>query len=401
MRNLQRQIAAVLTVVGLACSGGFVGCGVDETTHSLAVQGPLPPPPADDGRLSSETDDVVTAVDIEASFGYDSDTDRGLAYFAFRDQDGGTLWDFTNADTPGDFELAATNFSITLFPSVAPDRLDPLDFEIGTQFRDNKVIALVIDVSGSMGWAVDSGEDPAEGEPSRLDVAKDAAKAFLEQMLPDGTEDLVALVTFSTDASTLTALTSDRELLKARIDALETEGATNFGAGIAETVNAVGVQPGKRTVVFLTDGVDTVDTSFDSWPAWQDGDDSLRWEAMQELIDYELVVYTIAFGPVANDADAAADLRAFAGDQSLTTPPPNTLQSGAYYPALTVGDLTDAFSTEIPAGIEALSGTTSPFVSFPNDYPDQAGPIETAITVWYENLNGTHFDSTRGTFIVP
>ncbi|MDW7710850.1 MAG: vWA domain-containing protein [Deferrisomatales bacterium] len=276
------------------------------------------------------------------------------------------------------------------------------------------MIALVIDVSGSMAWRLDSDQPAGLGETSRMDVAKEAAKLFVDSILGDDqTDDLIALVSFSSDARILTSLTNDGELLKTRIDGLAPQGATNFGAAFSEAVKAVGIYPGKRAVVFLTDGEDTVDLGTDtlplfSWPDWGTAakrNHSLRWEALHKLLDYELVSYTIGFGPVAFDVDAAEDLRAFAGDPTLAVPPPEGYPVGRYYSAPTAEDLLDAFDPQspdsIPARIGVLPGIRSPYVSFVNDYHDPAGPIDAIVTLWFENANGNLYSSARGTYIVP
>ncbi len=394
MRRAMRTIPMVLAAV-LALSAPLVGgCGVDETSFGPARPGPTPPPVEDD-RGSNLDDTSLTEIQLETSFAYDSDADRGLAFFAFRDQDGNSIWDFKNpGGTPG-FEINGYNFTITLFPSVAPRQLDPDTFEVGTEYRDVKVVALVIDVSGSM-------EEDAGNGQTRLDVAKEVAKDFVDAVLADpASGDLVALVSFSSDANLLMPLTSDAGLIKDRIDGLSTEGATNFGGALTEAVKAVGIQPGKRAVVFLTDGADTVDGVSGEWGAWNGDDNSLRWQAMEQLVEYELVTYAIGFGPAATGADA--DLRAFAGDASLTPAPPDDLPVGEFFPAETADDLNDAFDPDNPDGIlakiEAQSGTTSPFVSFPNDYPSAAGPIQTRVVLWFENANGNLYDVTTGTYI--
>lgn len=390
------------------CLGSLLGCGVDESTSSPASSGPPSPVVADDDRLSNPADGSVTEISLETSYGYDEANDRGLAYFALSDQAGNSLWDFKTPGGTAGYEVNGRNFGITLFPSVAPRILDPESFEVGVSpIMTNKVIALVIDVSGSM--SEDAGGDVGE---TRMEVAKAVAANFVDVILDEVDDvDQIALVSFSTEASILSPLTNNAAKLKDLIDSLEPTDATNFSSGFAEAVKAVGIQPGKRAVVFLTDGVDTIDGQSEDfggvaglWPAWKDKAKSLRWQAMEALVDYRLVTYTIGFGDFSGGNDA--DLRAFANDSPPEASVLDGLPAGAFFPAPTVAALDAAFDpsdpTSIPSRIESeVAGVSSPFVSFPNDYPEQGGPIRVQVRLSFENLNGALSATSAGTYIVP
>jgi Mg-chelatase subunit ChlD len=388
MKMLRGTGIAVVSVLAAL----LASCGVDESTSGGASPGSAPVPPVADDRGSNPADQTVSSLGLETSLSYDAATNQVLAFYALRDQDGSSIQDFKIPDGIPGFALTGRNFTITLFPGSSSARpLDAQTFDVGTQFRDNKVIALVIDVSGSMS------EDAGNGE-TKLTVAKEVAKNFVDAILgTPGSGDLMALLEFSTDATILSPLTDDPKRLKDLIDGMETKDATNFGGALAEAVRAVGIQPGKRGVVFLTDGADTVDgvstgagVSGD-WPAWEQKSASLRWQAMQKLVDYELVTYTIGFGAAATGADA--DLRAFAD-----------ATGGQFYPAATATDLNEAFDPalvdSIPARVEGLAGVTSPFVSFPNEYSAARGPIGVKLTLSFQNGNGTLSAQSLGTYTV-
>lgn len=373
----------------LALAALLAACGVDESTTRPVSPGE-PPPSVLDDRAGNLADTTLTGIRLDTSLSYQPSEDRVRAYFAFRDQDGGSLWDFREpTGTPG-FGLTGRNYSITLFPGSSSSRpLDPQTFQVGTQFRDSKVIALVIDVSGSMSTEVAPGQ-------TRLDLAKEVAKNFVDSILGSpASGDLMSLIEFDTGASILSPLTGDAARLKGIIDALEPKNATNFGAALTEAFRAVGVQPGKRAVVFLTDGVDTVDGQPTGvpgdWPLWSGKPTSLRWQALEKLVDYDLVTYTIGFGEAA--AGAAADLLAYA-----------EATGGEFFPAATAEDLVDAFDPalpdSVPARIEELAGATSPFVSFPNDYSATRGPIGVEVRLSFENANGVLTAKTLGTYTV-
>jgi Ca-activated chloride channel homolog len=84
--------------------------------------------------------------------------------------------------------------------------------------RDDATVILGIDISGSM-TAVDV-------SPTRLDAAKSAATAFLDQ-LPAGVR--VGLVAFSSQPRTLVEPTADRGTVRTAIDGLVAKGGTAMG----------------------------------------------------------------------------------------------------------------------------------------------------------------------------
>jgi Ca-activated chloride channel family protein len=91
--------------------------------------------------------------------------------------------------------------------------------------REDATIVLAMDVSGSM-MATDVA-------PSRLESAKQAASAFIDQ-LPATFR--VGLVTFGTTAEVAVAPTTDRAAVHAALDALRAEGGTALGDAIARSL---------------------------------------------------------------------------------------------------------------------------------------------------------------------
>lgn len=111
--------------------------------------------------------------------------------------------------------------------------------------REDATVILGIDVSGSM-TAVDV-------SPTRLDAAKTAATAFLDQ-LPAGVR--VGLVAFSSQPRTLVEPTADRQTVRTAIDGLVAKGGTAMGDALnamldlAESVqkaDAAAATPGAAT----------------------------------------------------------------------------------------------------------------------------------------------------------
>jgi VWFA-related protein len=101
--------------------------------------------------------------------------------------------------------------------------------------------ALVIDRSGSM------------EENDKIDGAKDAARAFVEQMRPG---DRTALIAFSSDTRMLQPFTADQASLLDAIDQIGPGGGTALYDSMAAGVDALANMPGRRALLLLTDGQD-------------------------------------------------------------------------------------------------------------------------------------------------
>jgi Ca-activated chloride channel family protein len=118
--------------------------------------------------------------------------------------------------------------------------------------RNSADVVLVIDVSGSM--------QATDVAPTRLDAAKSAATALIDQ-LPSA--DRIALVSFSSTATLRQGLTTDHGAVKAALAALKSGGGTALGTALSLALSqldpgartASGVQPRPAMIVVLTDGV--------------------------------------------------------------------------------------------------------------------------------------------------
>jgi Ca-activated chloride channel family protein len=167
--------------------------------------------------------------------------------------------------------------------------------------RERATVVLAIDVSLSM-----TATDVA---PSRIDVAKQAAKAFVAQV-PAGFN--IALVAFSGIATVEAPPTTDRRAVYSAIDRLQLGEGTAIGDAIIVSLDAIsgvptdsaGTSP-PAVIVLLSDGTTTRGTP--------------NSVAVQKAIDAHVPISTIAFGtsagtvtvppdptPIAVPVDAAA-----------------------------------------------------------------------------------------------
>ena len=131
----------------------------------------------------------------------------------------------------------ADDISFTLIES---DVTKDVSFElVGTE--DLQVL-LLIDTSGSM-----------DGEP--IIAARQAALSFIEQM-PD--EVRLGVVGFGSTAQVLAPLDLDRNAAIAAVDSLDVAGETALYDGVITALEQFVETEGRRTVVLLSDGGDTV-----------------------------------------------------------------------------------------------------------------------------------------------
>ncbi len=110
--------------------------------------------------------------------------------------------------------LLLVALAVLLFAAARPQAALPLPTEQAT-------VMLAVDVSLSM--------QADDIKPSRLDAAREAAKAFVRQ-LPDGAR--VGVVSFAGTAQVVQPPTYSREKLLAAIDALHLQHGTAMGSGI-------------------------------------------------------------------------------------------------------------------------------------------------------------------------
>jgi Ca-activated chloride channel family protein len=190
-----------------------------------------------------------------------------------------------------------------------------------TQFRFLRsraatgTVILTMDVSESMGRS--------DVEPTRLDAAVAAARAFLDGLPPDLR---VGLVTFATGADVLVAPAADRSAVEDALSSLPRGEGTVIGDGLAASLDAVEAQweregTGPAAVVLLSDGRDT-------------GSVVAPDQAAERAGELEVPVYTVVLGQAAAGAGGAnAELLQQIAD----------LSGGVTFTATTAGGLIDIY----------------------------------------------------------
>jgi VWFA-related protein len=188
-------------------------------------------------------------------------------------QPGGPRADRNATAGADDVKVIVTGASQQAFPRIAVQfevkRADGTflldaqrdDFRVTEEGRDVEVVdfqapqnkeaiattvVLVVDRSGSM------------EEEDRIGGLKRAVRSFLEK-LPEGSK--VSVIAFGSDVDRLTDFTSDRAGVQQSVDALKPEGATRFYDAVAQALQMLDREKGRRVVLALTDGEDTFSQS--------------------------------------------------------------------------------------------------------------------------------------------
>ena len=166
--------------------------------------------------------------------------------------------------------------------SVKATNPDPLD------------IILVLDQSGSMAFDFD-GDTTQNNRERRQYAMKAAVETFIKTVAKHSSEHRIAIVTFGSNASTLSGWTemndAGKENLINAVKRLPNEptGATNVAAGMTTANSLLGssVEGHDKVVIVFTDGVPTTSTQFDT----QVADNAIS--TAKSMKEAGVIVYTI------------------------------------------------------------------------------------------------------------
>ncbi|MGR3872362.1 YfbK domain-containing protein [Streptomyces graminifolii] len=280
-RRLRATLLALTAAGGLLLTACGAGGGSDSNTSNANNRTGFPAPaPAvtsggedsseQDGEQTGAPDDKIApppdylstfALDVDtASYGY---ARRALAEGRRPDPSTIRPEEFVNSFRQDYDRPDGNGFTVTV-DGARTDKSDWSLVRVGlaTRTADSATerppaaLTFVIDVSGSM------------SETGRLDLAKKSLDEMTDRLHDD---DSVALVTFSDEAETvlpMTRLGGHRGQVHDAVDELETQSATNLGAGV-ETGYATATEGLRRgatnRVVLISDGLaNTGDTNADS-----------------------------------------------------------------------------------------------------------------------------------------
>ena len=209
----------------------------------------------------------------------------------------------------------------------------PLDQSEGAGEIDPLTVLLAMDISGSMLYA------------KKLESAKAAARVFVDQLRPT---DRIGLLAFHTEIFYVQPITEDRELILNAIDNLKAEEDTVMYDALIEGINILSEIKGRKGVVAITDGLDTLSQATPESVLEQIGPTGLSISTIglgdpdQDLgefsaIDEDILKYLAEnAGGVyayANDQESLSEIYqsyavAFKSEYQLTYTSPSTLRDG-------------------------------------------------------------------------
>ena len=127
------------------------------------------------------------------------------------------------------FTESATPLSDTLTITVTDDGPIANDLMETVPESEEQIfnVVLTLDTSGSMNYSLTDGNPPAAGEPSRLDVAKDALEVLTSEFFEQSSQVTVTLLEFSF-TPTVVGTYSDFSSFQTALNALIADGGTDY-----------------------------------------------------------------------------------------------------------------------------------------------------------------------------
>jgi len=160
-------------------------------------------------------------------------------------------------------------------------------------------VAIGLDRSFSMGT----------GRAARLDVAKSAARAFIDALKP---ADQLMVLAIGSETSVVAPLSTNHEAALTAIDRLDAWGTTPLYDAVAAALDAIQSAKGRRALVVLSDGTDRYS-------------DTTAAALVDKVRRRDVLVYPVALGP-ARPA-VFAELATASGGRSFFQNDPRELSS--------------------------------------------------------------------------
>ena len=173
------------------------------------------------------------------------------------------------------------------------------------------------------------------------------------------------MIAFGSDVDRLTDFTTDRAQMQQAVDALKPDGATRFYDAVAEALEMLDRETGRRVVLALTDGEDTFSQSATLESVIASG---------QRL---GLPVYTLGLGT--EEEIESGDLRRLASRREASTTPPATPTSSAAIYEQIAERIRSSYSMIYQSDRKLADGTLRPVRIFYRGSKTAAG--ETAIFI--------------------
>jgi Ca-activated chloride channel family protein len=167
-----------------------------------------------------------------------------------------------------------------------------------TSSAQRATVVLVVDVSGSM--------SATDVSPTRLEVAKQSASAFVDSLPPMWKSSLVA---FSERAFVVTPPTTDRPTIHAALDALVAQGGTATGDALSLAIDVGRAGSAERLADAVTQGDSLNDPRASVIVLLSDGAQTAgqtdAFVAAERAARLGIPIHTIALGTSAGSIDVA------------------------------------------------------------------------------------------------
>ena len=301
----------ITATANLKVSGNQVGTLiVEEAERHFLLDDTIPGyiGAAFDFRVEGDFDEAIISFAFDASLLSDPSFVPVIYYYNEETQ---CLEELDTVQNGNVASTTVTHFSTyillnkTAFDQVWSNEIKP-PIASGDGTSSNIDVVFVIDCSGSM------------SSYQRMSTAKSALHTFIGAL---GENDRAALVKFTSSASILSGLTTDKASVDAMVDSLSASGQTAMYKGLEKGIELLSDSTekyGYKMIIVLSDGRDEPSTTYDGYYA----------SLVENAVSKDIVVYTIGAG---TSVDTSI----------LTQVAQNT--GGAYYAATVTSGITDAF----------------------------------------------------------
>lgn len=223
---------------------------------------------AGDG-LDLETRNIILGTSVQ----------NGDGSFGFSEGPGGPGAPLNSVRVVGTRTADSPNGPVSLLfgPLFGVTNFEPIQSAVAT--RTDRDIALVLDVSGSM------------GERGKFAALANALNLFLLELENSPQDERVSLTVYSTNSRKRVALTSNLDSIRAAFATEFPDGFTAIGEGLEDGLDSMVNDPGARafalkSIVLMTDGI------------WNRG--IIPTRVAQSCADANVQVHTITFSAGAN-----------------------------------------------------------------------------------------------------
>ncbi len=212
---------------------------------------------------------------------------------------------------------------------------------------------------------------------SFMDVAKDAGKVFVDEVLGESSQHRIGLVSFSTNSNLDHVLSNIGGSLKSTIDGYSADGGTCTCCGLNRARNEIMSSDKERFIILLSDGVPTYYcdnlndyTGSGTGSTMEQDDVDAALASAQEACDNNITVYSIGFGDLLT-VEGHDVLRQLACNESL------------YYSTTDMDELADIFRN-ISSQILLQANFSSQTIEVVGDFVESNLSVDSYLEIFFD-----------------